>query len=201
MQQGCEVTSTLIVKRVRHMSINVFIKGLQERIRTLAEKWQGWEGGRCLVRQSISDRWNIIYKNTGQRVQIEAQWWPDDQDWRVGGRSKKEEIYVCFPFLFAMNQLIKIRLMKTIKKAECQRLDAFNLCWKRFLRVPFAARRSNESILKEINLQQLLEELLLKLKLQYFGYQMGRADLLEKTLMLGKVEGRRRRGWQRWEDR
>ena len=201
MQQGCEVTITLIVKRVRHMSVNVFIKGLQERIRALAEKWQGWEGGRCLVRQSISDRWNIIYKNTGQRVQIKAQWWPDDQDWRVGGRFKKEEIYVCFPFLFAMNQLIKIRLIRTIKKAECQRLDAFNLFWKRFLRVPFAARRSNESILKEINLQQSLEELFLKLKLQYFGYHMGRADLLEKTLMLGKIEGRRRRGWQRWDDR
>ena len=201
MQQGCEVTITLIVKRVRNMSINVFIKGLQERIRALAEKWQGWEGGRCLVRQSISDRWNIIYKNTGQRVQIKAQWWPDDQDWRVGGRFKKEEIYVCFPFLFAMNQLIKIRLIRTIKKAECQRLDAFNLFWKRFLRVPFAARRSNESILKEINLQQSLEELFLKLKLQYFGYHMGRADLLEKTLMLGKIEGRRRRGWQKWDDR
>ena len=96
-----------------------------------------------------------------------------------------------------MNQLIKIRLIRTIKKAECQRLDAFNLFWKRFLRVPFAARRSNESILKEINLQQSLEELFLKLKLQYFGYHMGRADLLEKTLMLGKIEGRRRRGWQR----
>ena len=98
-----------------------------------------------------------------------------------------------FPLLFAMNQLIRI-----IKKAECQRLDAFKLCWKRFLRVPWTARRSNESILKEINLQYSLEEPLLKLKLQNFGYHMGRADLLEKTLMLGKTEGRRqrKRGWQ-----
>ena len=106
----------------------------------------------------------------------------------MGGRFKREEIYVCFPLLFAMNQLIR-----TIKKAEYQRLGAFKLCWKRFLRVPWTARRSNESILKEINLQYSLEELSLKLKLQYFGYQMGRADLLEKTLVLGKTEGSRQK--------
>ena len=83
----------------------------------------------------------------------------------------------------------------TIKKAECQRIDAFELwCWRRLLRVPGAARRSNQSILKEINPEYSLEGLVLKLKLQYFGHQMQRVELLEKTLMLGKIEGGRRRG-------
>ena len=86
----------------------------------------------------------------------------------------------------------------TIKKAECQRIDAFKLrCWRRLLRVPWTARRSNQSILKEIRPEYSLEGLVLKLKLQYFGYLMRRADSLEKTLMLGKTEGRRRRGQQR----
>ena len=81
----------------------------------------------------------------------------------------------------------------TIKKAECQRIYAFQLwCWRRLLRVPWTARRLNQSILKEINPEYLLEGLMLKLKLQYFGHLMGRADSLEKTLMLGKIEGRRR---------
>ena len=86
----------------------------------------------------------------------------------------------------------------TIKKAGHQRIDAFELwCWRRLLRVPWAARRSNQSIQKKINLEYSLEGLMLKLKLQYFGHLMGRADSLEKTLMLGKIEGRQRRGWQR----
>ena len=86
----------------------------------------------------------------------------------------------------------------TIKKAECQRIDAFELwCWRRLLRVPWTARRSNQSILKEISPACSLEGLMLKLKLQYFGHLMRRADSFEKTLMLGKIEGRRRRGWQR----
>ena len=86
----------------------------------------------------------------------------------------------------------------TIKKAEHQRIDAFELwCWRRFLRVPWTARRSNKSILKEINPEYSLEGLMLKLKLQYFGHLMRRADSFEKTLMLGKIEGRRRRGQQR----
>ena len=90
-----------------------------------------------------------------------------------------------------------------IKKAECWRIDAFELwCWRRLLRVPWTARRSNQSILKEITSEYSLEELMLKLKLQYFGHLMWTADFLEKTLMLGKIEGRRRRGWQwtRWLD-
>ena len=83
----------------------------------------------------------------------------------------------------------------TIRKAECQRIDAFELwCWRRLLRVPWITRRSNQSILKEISPEYSLEGLMLKLKLQYFGHLMGRADALEKTLMLGKTEGGRRRG-------
>ena len=86
----------------------------------------------------------------------------------------------------------------TIKKAECWRIDAFELwCWRRLLRVPWTARRSNQSILKEISPEYSLEGLMLKLKLQYFGYLMQRTDSFEKTLMLGKIEGGRRRGWQR----
>ena len=103
--------------------------------------------------------------------------------------------------------LIKVRLVKavvflvvmygceswTIKKAEHQRIDAFELqCWRRLLRVPWTARRSNLSTLKEISPEYSLEGLMLKLKLQYFGHLMGRTDSLEKTLMLGKIEGRRR---------
>ena len=86
----------------------------------------------------------------------------------------------------------------TVKKAEHRKLDAFELwCWKRLLRVPWTARRSNQSILKEISPVYSLEGLMLKLKLQYFGHLMRRTDSFEKTLMLGKTEGRRRRGWQR----
>ena len=86
----------------------------------------------------------------------------------------------------------------TIKKAKCWRIDAFELwCWRRLLRVPWTARRSNQSILKEINPKCSLEGLMLKLKLLYFGHLMQRADSFEKTLMLGKIESGRRRGWQR----
>ena len=91
----------------------------------------------------------------------------------------------------------------TVKKAEHQRTDAFELwCWRRFLRVPWTAKRSNQSILKGISPEYSLEGLMLKLKLQYFGHLMRRVDSLEKTLMLGKIESRRRRGRQRmrWMD-
>ena len=108
--------------------------------------------------------------------------------------------------------LIKIRLVKamvfpvviygceswTINKAEHRRIDAFELwCWRRLLRVPWTARRSNQSVLKDISLEYSLEGLMLKLKLQYFGHLMRRMDSLEKTLMLGKIEGERRRGQKR----
>ena len=86
----------------------------------------------------------------------------------------------------------------TVKKAEHQRIDPFELwCWRRLLRVPWTARKSNESILKEISPEYSLEGLMLKLKPQYFGHLMQRMDSSEKTLLLGKIEGRRRRGWQR----
>ena len=91
----------------------------------------------------------------------------------------------------------------TIKKAEGQRIAAFGLwCWRRLLRVPWTARRSKQSILKGINPEYALERLMLKLKLQYFGHLMGSVDSLENTPMLGKIEGKRRRGWQmmRWLD-
>ena len=112
----------------------------------------------------------------------------------------------------AITLLTKVRLVKamvfpvvtygceswTIKKAECRRIDAFELwCWRRLLRVPWIARRSNQSILKKINPEYSLEGLMLKLKPQYFGHLMWRADTLEKTLMVGKTEGRRRRERQR----
>ena len=112
----------------------------------------------------------------------------------------------------AITLLTKVRLVKamvfpvvtygceswTIKKAECRRIDAFELwCWRRRLRVPWIARRSNQSILKKINPEYSLEGLMLKLKLQYFGHMMQRANSLEKTLMLGMIEGKRRRGQQR----
>ena len=88
--------------------------------------------------------------------------------------------------------------LDSIKKAELQKIDAFELwCWRRFLRVPWTARRSNQSILKEFSPGCSLVGLMLKLKLQYFGHLMWRADSLGKTLMLGKAEGKRRRGWQR----
>ena len=86
----------------------------------------------------------------------------------------------------------------TVKKVECWRIDAFELwCWRRLLRVPWTVRRSNQSILKEISPEYSLEGVMLKLKLQYFGHLIWETDSLEKTLILGKTEGRRRRGWQR----
>ena len=91
----------------------------------------------------------------------------------------------------------------TIKKAECQRIDVFKMwCWRKLLRVPWTTRRSNQSILKEISPECSLEGWMLRLKLQYSGHLMQRTDSLEKTLMLGKIEGRRRRGrqWMRWID-
>ena len=91
-------------------------------------------------------------------------------------------------------------IVEYLRKVECQRIDAFELwCWRRLLRAPWTARISSQSILKEISPECSLEGLMLKLKLQYFGHLMQRADSFEKTLMLGKIEGRRRRGWQRME--
>ena len=100
-------------------------------------------------------------------------------------------------------QLLSNKFIPKIKKAECQRINAFELWWwRRLLRVPWTARRSNQSTLKEISPEYSLEGLLLRLKLQYFGHLMRRTNSLEKTLMLGKIEHRKRRGWQmmRWLD-
>ena len=108
--------------------------------------------------------------------------------------------YVCF---YIYNTKKVCLCIHTIKKVESRRIDAFELwCWRRLLRVPWTARRSNQSILKEISPEYSLEGLILKLKLQYFGHLMRRTDSLEKTLMLGKIEGGRRRGRQkmRWLD-
>ena len=99
---------------------------------------------------------------------------------------------LCLTFCDLMNYIVYR------KKAECQRIDALELwCWRKLLRVPWTARRSNQSILKEISSEYSLEGLMLKLKLQYFGLLMRRTDSFEKTLMLGKIEGRRRWGQQR----
>ena len=101
-------------------------------------------------------------------------------------------------FWKVFNILDAIRNIWTIRKVECRRIDAFELwCWRRLLRVPWTARRSNQSILKQISPEYSLEGLMLKLKLQYFGHLMWRTDSSEKTLILRKIEARRRRGWQR----
>ena len=116
--------------------------------------------------------------------------------------------YCSLPFLYNMleeffhlNQHVSaiiLRITMTVKKAEHRRIDAFELwCWRRLLRVPWTARRSNQSILKEISPENSLEGLMLKLKLPYFGHLMWRVDSLEKTLMLGKTEDKKRRGQQR----
>ena len=116
----------------------------------------------------------------------------------------KAETYIIFPTKIHLVKAMVFPVVMyrceswTIKKAECQRIDAFELwCWRRLLRVPWTARRPNQSILKEMSPGCSLEGLMLKLKLQYFGYLMQRTDSLEKTLMLGKIEGGRRRGQQR----
>ena len=118
-----------------------------------------------------------------------------------------EESDKWFPEMYEQIHLVKATVFPVVmygcesgtrKKAECRRIDAFELwCWRRLLRVPWTARRSNQSILKEISPGCSSEGLMLKLKLQYFSHLMRRADSLEKTLILGKIEGRRRRDWQR----
>ena len=111
----------------------------------------------------------------------------------LGDGEGQRRLACCIPH--DQNYFITSKESWTVKKAERRRIDAFELwCWRRLLRVPWTARRSNQSILKEISPEYSLEGLMLKLKLQYFGHLMGRADSLEKTLMLGGIGGRRRRG-------
>ena len=119
-------------------------------------------------------------------------------DSKLKGRDITLSTKVCLVKAIVFSVVMYAYESWTIKKPECQRMDAFELwCWRRLLRVPWTARRSNQSILKEISPEYSLEGLMLKLKLQYFGYLMRRTDSFEKTLMLGKIEGRRRRGRQR----
>ena len=136
---------------------------------------------------------------------------PDVQArFRKGKRTRDQIANICW--IIAITLPTKVRLVKamvfpvvmygceswTVKKAECQRIDALELwCWRRLLRVPWTARRSNQSILKEISPGISLEGMMIKLKLQFFGHLMRRVDSLEKTLMLGEIGGRRRRGRQR----
>ena len=120
-----------------------------------------------------------------------------------GVQQSDSVIYMCvcvFPFKAMVFPVVMYGCESwTIKKAECRRINAFNLwCWIRLLRVPRTARGSNQSILEEINPECSLERLMLKLKLQYFGQLMRRPNSLEKTLMLGKIEGKRRKGRWRW---
>ena len=129
----------------------------------------------------------ITYDKPRQHIKEQSQHFAD--------KVNKVKVIVCIikdmVFLVVMNGCER----RTIENAECQRIDAFELwCWRRLLRVPWAARRSNQSILKEISLEYSLEGLTLKLKLQHLGHLMQRADSLEKTQMLAKIEGRRRRG-------
>ena len=160
-----------------------------------------WESGTAIynlpcVEQIASGK--LLY-STGSS----AQYGEDLEGWD-GSRGvwesfKRQGIYVYIQLVsFVTQQQLTQCQSWTIKKAESQRIDAFELwCQRRLLRVPWTARRSNRSILKEFSPGCSLEGLMLKLKLQYFGHLMRRADSLEKTLMLGKIEGRRRRGQQR----
>ena len=175
-------------------------------------------GCHCLLRsssQSIANRW----RNSGnserlyfEGLQNHCRWWL--QPWNKKTLTPWRKVMSNLDSILKSRDVTlstKVRLVKamvfpvvmygceswTVKKAECRRIDAFELwCWRRLLRVPWTAGRSKESILKEISPECSLEGLMLKLKLQYFGHLMQRADSLEKTLMLGKIEGRRR-GWQR----
>ena len=127
--------------------------------------------------------WKKSYEQTRQHIKRKRYYFPN-----------KVCLVKAFVFLVVMYGCESW----TIKKAECQRIDAFELwCWRRLLRVPWTARRSNQSNLKEISPEYSLKGLMLKLKLQYFGHLMWRSDSFEKALMLRKIEGRRRRGWQR----
>ena len=127
--------------------------------------------------------WQVSYDQPRQHIKKQSHYFAN--------RGLSSQSY-CFPVIMYECE------SWTIKKAECRRIDAFELwCWRRLLRVPWTARRSNQSILKEISPEYSLEGLMLKLKLQYFGHLMWRTDSLQKTLMLGKIEGRSRRGWQR----
>ena len=153
--------------------------------------------------QASSERWwrtgkpGMLQSMGLQRVRHD---WVIEQQQQSRGMEEKLEGW--YWHIYTIDTMYKIYESWTIKKAECKRIDAFELwCWIKRLRVPWTARRSNQLILKEINLDYSLERLMPKLILQYFGHLMWRTDSLEKTLMLEKIEGRRRRdnrGWDGW---
>ena len=161
----------------------------------------------------MADRWGNSVSLYFWGLQNHCRWWPQQWNekmlasWKKSydqprQHIKKQRHYfakkVCLVRAMVLPVVMYACESWTTKKAECQRIGAFELwCWRRLLRVPWTARRSNQSILKEISPEYSLEGLMLKLKLQYFGHLMWRTDSLEKTLMLGKIEGGRRRGWQR----
>ena len=160
----------------------------------IVENWRlgaGSESGRCLLGQAVILQWLAH----GQVSDVSLKGFDGLDNWGPWGSwssSFYHQSVQKFPVVMCGCE------SWTIKKAERWRIDAFELwCWRRLLRVPWTARRSNQSILKEISPECSLEGLMLKLKLQYFGHLMWRADSLEKTLMLGKTEGGRRRGRQR----
>ena len=127
---------------------------------------------------------------------MSGSWLVTTPSWLSGSLRLLCTVLLCIPMVFPV--VMYGRESMTIKKAESWKIDASELCCcRRLLRVPWTARRPNQSILKEISPEYSLEGLMLKLKLQYFGHLMWRTDSLEKTLMLGKIDGRRRRGWQR----
>ena len=129
---------------------------------------------------------------------LEEKLWPTQPDSILKSRDITLSTKVCLMKAIFFPVVMYGCEIWIIKKAECRRIDTFELwCWRRLLRIPWTARRSNQSILKEISPEYSLEGLMLKLKLQYFGHLMGRTDSLEKTVMLGKIESRIRRGWQR----
>ena len=157
---------------------------------------------------SLEERWAAVYGVAQSRTQLKRLSISSSSRQHI----KKQRHHfankgLSSPFLLEKAMVFPVVMYGyeswTIKKAEHQRIDVFELwCWRRLSRVPWTARRLNQSILKEINPEYSLERLILKLKLQYLGHLMWRVDSLEKTLMLGKIEGRRRRAWQRmrWVD-
>ena len=159
-------------------------------------------------REELSWTRPVESSNRTQRTVSNIKWWLFEATESWSGLFTAKLIKVCLVKAVVFPVVMYRCESWTIKRAECQRIDAFELwCWRRLLRVPWTAKRSKQSILQEINPEYSLEGLMMKLKLQYFGQLMRRADSLEKTLMQGKIEGRRRRGqqeemvgWHHWLD-
>ena len=161
----------------------------------MRKKWKQWQ---ILFSWAPKSLWIVtVATKLKDAFSLEENLWPN-----IGSILKSRDITLLTKVHIVKAMIYPVVMYRceiwTIKKAEHRRIDAFELwCWRRLLRVPWTAKRSNKSILKEINPEYSLEGLMLKLKFQYFGHLMWRADSLEKTLMLGKIEGKKRRGWQR----